>query len=138
MGDGRDGEVGQARLIGRAAELRQIGPLVASADRGEGRMLLISGEPGIGKSRLLDEVLASAAEAGMGVLRSRAEEFEARRPFGAIAACLGITPGAADARRSGIARVLDGQLPAPPETPTTPGPPETEFRLVEAMVGLVE
>ena len=40
-------------LLGRGTELEQIGSLVADAQEGRGRALLIVGEPGIGKTSLI-------------------------------------------------------------------------------------
>lgn len=114
-------------LFGRDAELRQLQALAASAAAGEGATVLISGEGGIGKTRLVDHVLAAAAELGMVTLRSRAEEFDVRRPFRAIAAALGISPDAAEPERRELAGLLaEGR------------PDQTEPRLVEAMVAVVE
>ena len=44
---------GAARLLGREAEERQIGALLAAARNGRGGSLLLLGEPGIGKTALL-------------------------------------------------------------------------------------
>src|SRR5439155_4817661 len=47
---------GQAPLLGREAEIEQIERALAEVEDGRGRTLMLSGEPGIGKSRLLREV----------------------------------------------------------------------------------
>lgn len=47
-----------APLVGRDRELTELGVRWAQVCRGEGQIVLISGEPGIGKTRLLDELLA--------------------------------------------------------------------------------
>jgi DNA-binding CsgD family transcriptional regulator len=47
-------------LIGRVADLAAIHTLIDQAKRGEGQVALISGEAGIGKSRLVAEVKARA------------------------------------------------------------------------------
>ena len=54
-------------LFGRAAELRRAGALLDRALRGEGRLLEIDGEAGIGKTRLKDAVVAQARAAGFAV-----------------------------------------------------------------------
>ena len=59
-------------LVGRGAELATTRRLVGRAARGDGRTLLVTGEAGIGKSRLLAEVRSAAADAGMAVLVGRA------------------------------------------------------------------
>ncbi|MEU7867686.1 BTAD domain-containing putative transcriptional regulator [Dactylosporangium sp. NPDC049140] len=57
-------------LVGRDPELRTVDRLLAEAAAGHGRLLLVSGAPGIGKSALLREVAARArgfVGAGSGV-----------------------------------------------------------------------
>ncbi|HKZ12636.1 MAG TPA: AAA family ATPase [Solirubrobacterales bacterium] len=55
-------------LAGRAAEIEKLGALLPRAE-GEGRRVaLIAGEPGVGKSRLVREFAAGAAESGAFVL----------------------------------------------------------------------
>jgi DNA-binding CsgD family transcriptional regulator len=127
-----------APLIGRRDESAAIQAALAAVGQGTGHLLLFVGEAGIGKTRLIDEALALAVAAGMTTLRARAEELDARRPFGAIAACLGITPTVEDPPRREIARVLFGDLSSWAETLRAAGGHETEFRLVDAMVVLVE
>ncbi|HJV08975.1 MAG TPA: AAA family ATPase, partial [Acidimicrobiales bacterium] len=126
-----------ARLIGRQDQLGTIQAALDAARGGSGHLLLFVGEPGIGKTRLVDETLARAGAAGMQILRARAEELDGRRPFGAIAACLGITPNVEDGPRREIARLLFGDR-SQAETSLGGGGSETEFRLVDAMVVLVE
>jgi DNA-binding CsgD family transcriptional regulator len=61
-------------LVGRQAELATALQLLHAAGRGEGSTLLVTGEAGIGKSRLLAELARRAPEASMTVLRGRAME----------------------------------------------------------------
>jgi DNA-binding CsgD family transcriptional regulator len=61
-------------LVGRQAELATALQLLHAAGRGEGSTLLVMGEAGIGKSRLLAELTRRAPEASMTVLRGRAME----------------------------------------------------------------
>ena len=58
-------------LVGRRAELATALGLVDAAARGHGGALLVTGEAGVGKSRLVDELRARAAAAGMTVLVGR-------------------------------------------------------------------
>ena len=64
----------RAGLVGRAAERAAVERVLAAARDGHGRMLLVTGEAGIGKSRMLDEAARLAAGAGMAVLSGRAVE----------------------------------------------------------------
>ncbi len=50
-------EVTRAALVGRQAELASICAAATSALRGSGQVITVTGEAGIGKSRLLEEVL---------------------------------------------------------------------------------
>lgn len=69
-------------LIGREAERRAIAGLVAGARVGTSGVLLITGEPGIGKTALVDE--AATLAAGLRVLRARGTEAEQAIPFGGL------------------------------------------------------
>ncbi|MGE0661270.1 MAG: adenylate/guanylate cyclase domain-containing protein, partial [Reyranellaceae bacterium] len=51
-------------LVGRAAELDLLRSGLASARQGRGRTLLLRGEPGIGKTRLLEEARRQALASG--------------------------------------------------------------------------
>ena len=54
-------------LVGRQAELAQLGTLLEGAARGEPGVSVILGEIGIGKSRLAHALVAVAESMGMGV-----------------------------------------------------------------------
>ncbi len=59
-------------VVGRTAELATVRRLVDRAAAGRGGALLVTGEAGVGKTRLLDEVAARAVERGLPVLAGRA------------------------------------------------------------------
>ncbi|MFV8816431.1 ATP-binding protein [Haliea sp. E17] len=67
-------------LVGRDAELAQLQAHIGGTDGA--RVLLLRGEPGLGKSRLLQAAAAIAREAGTGILKASAFESESMRPFG--------------------------------------------------------
>jgi len=73
-------------LYGRDAERALIAELVAGASAGRGGALVIRGEPGIGKSALLDEAAARAREGDqpVRVLRVAGVESEAELPFAGL------------------------------------------------------
>jgi len=58
-------------LVGREAELADLLPLLDQALAGNGRLALIAGEAGIGKTRLADEVAEAARQRGLLVLWGR-------------------------------------------------------------------
>jgi len=96
-------DVGGQRLAtppirGRAAELKVIGALVAALLHGRGGVLVIEGPPGIGKSRLLTEVMALADKSGVRTLFGEAFEYQQAVPFFALfMATLGADPPVGDA-----------------------------------------
>ena len=75
-------------LVGRDAELDAIDRLIEAAARGESSLLLVRGEAGIGKTRLLDRLSHRAAERRFTVLRGRATELESDVPFAAVVEAL--------------------------------------------------
>ena len=71
--DAVSGRVARSPLVvGRAAELATARGLVDAVADGRGGALLVAGEAGIGKTRLLDEVAGRARERGLPVLSGRA------------------------------------------------------------------
>ena len=79
-------DVGGQRLAtppirGRTGELKVIGALVAAVARGCGGVLVIEGPPGIGRSRLLTEVMALADKGGVRTLFGEAFEYQQTVPF---------------------------------------------------------
>jgi len=54
----------RGKFVGRAAELKQAKAIWAQAGAGQGQTLLISGEPGIGKTRFLRELATHVEVAG--------------------------------------------------------------------------
>jgi DNA-binding CsgD family transcriptional regulator len=75
------GKVRIPPIRGRAGELKVIGALIATVAQGRGGVLVIEGPPGIGKSRLLTEVLALAEKAGVRALFGEAFEYQQTVPF---------------------------------------------------------
>ncbi len=62
-------------LVGRERELAALEAAFAHAGRGNGSVALIRGEPGIGKTRLLEAASARASELGFAVAWGRAWEL---------------------------------------------------------------
>src|SRR6201994_2287061 len=79
-------DVGHRRLAtppirGRAGELKVIDALVTAVAHGHGGVLVIEGPPGIGKSRLLTELMALADMGGVRTLFGEAFEYQQTVPF---------------------------------------------------------
>ena len=68
-------------IRGRAGELKVIGALLTALVQGRGGVLVIEGPPGIGKSRLLTEVMALADKGGVRTLFGEAFEYQQTVPF---------------------------------------------------------
>ncbi len=94
------------RLRGRQAEIAALGEVLDQVGSGRPAVVLIEGEAGIGKSRLLAGVLEDAGGRGMRVAAGRAEELERTRPFGLVAAAFGCARSSPDPRRAAIAALL--------------------------------
>ncbi len=133
-----------APIIGRQQELTLVTHFYEAAKAGHAHVVLVTGDPGIGKTRLLDEIARRAAHDGATILRGGASEAEGMPPYLPFLEALGryiqVTP--LDLLRTQIAaapQVLAtllpelitrlGELPA-----SAPLPPEqARFRLYEAI-----
>src|SRR5262249_46385747 len=70
-----------APLVGRAAAMRELIQALDQAADGHGRVMLIAGEAGIGKTRLVAELGHAAARRGFKALIGRAYRSEQVLPF---------------------------------------------------------
>ena len=93
-------------LVGRSAELSLVRGLVRDVAGGCGRCLLVEGEPGIGKSMLLEEVLAGREASGCEVLYGQCDELGGRFPLSVMTRLLGVDEKSTDPRRAEAARAL--------------------------------
>lgn len=75
-------------LVGRDAELETLRDALAEAQGGCGRIVELVGEPGIGKSRLLAEVVARAREAGLREVVVEGGAYSTATPYFALRAPL--------------------------------------------------
>ena len=84
----RERPTGREVLHGRAAEQKMIRDLLRRAQRGAGGVVLVDGEPGIGKSLLLRDAIDEAAEQGFSLAAGAADELGQAIPFFALRAAL--------------------------------------------------
>src|SRR5262245_59240437 len=131
-------------FTGRTAELRRLTRVLEEARAGHGGVVLLAGEPGIGKTRLLAEVAETARAQGALVPWGRCYEGEAARPFGPFAEALGeyVRTAAPEVLRSDLGahaapltRLVPGlreRLPDVPE-PVALEPHEERVRLLDAV-----
>ncbi|MBJ7471204.1 MAG: AAA family ATPase [Solirubrobacteraceae bacterium] len=75
-------EVTERALVGRTSELGQISEFVAQARGGHGASVLITGEPGAGKTALVQATSRMAS--GFDVLRCRGVESEITLPYSGL------------------------------------------------------
>ncbi|HEX2265742.1 MAG TPA: AAA family ATPase, partial [Solirubrobacterales bacterium] len=71
-------------LLERDRELGSVEGLIDEAVAGDGRVLLLEGPAGIGKTRLLAEARRLGQSAGMRVLTARSSELEREFPYGVV------------------------------------------------------
>jgi DNA-binding CsgD family transcriptional regulator len=100
---------GVGELVGRAVELRRVTEAIARTAEGHGGAVLVAGEPGIGKTRLASEAVATAQARGFLILEARAYPLETGLAYAPIVDAFG--PYLRELRPTRRA-VLAGDLPA--------------------------
>jgi class 3 adenylate cyclase len=74
-------DLGRSDLVDRGSELAVISVALRSLADGAGGVVVLEGEPGIGKSRLITEISRQAQGAGIRTLVGRAAEIESATPY---------------------------------------------------------
>ncbi len=72
---------GGASLVGRASQLRTLAEYLANVRVGRAQVVLVTGAPGIGKTRLVDEFLAGDASTTTTILRGGSSLAEGMPPY---------------------------------------------------------
>ena len=102
---------GGEALVGRGDELAALDRLLAAA--GGSRAVAVTGDPGIGKTRLLAELRRRAERLRWTVLSGQASEWEPEAPYGAAVDALDpLPPRAVDVLPAGLRAGLTELLPA--------------------------
>src|SRR6266851_1954170 len=70
--------------VGREPQLASIGHLLDQLVAGRGRTVLVTGEAGIGKSRVVSEARAMSATRGVRVFQGSAFEVDQTLPYGPV------------------------------------------------------
>jgi class 3 adenylate cyclase/tetratricopeptide (TPR) repeat protein len=96
--------LGQTPFTGRTAELARLMHRLEDARGARGGVVLVMGEPGIGKTRTLEEFAERVRAQGTLVLWGRCYEGEAGRPYGPFAEAI------AEYARTAAAEALEADL----------------------------
>jgi DNA-binding CsgD family transcriptional regulator/tetratricopeptide (TPR) repeat protein len=129
---------GALPLVGRASELASLEALLGRTAEGPCQVGLIEGEAGIGKSRLLAEILERSRGLGLQPYTGAAAELERDRPFGALVEALDLRPTASDPERAEIGHLLVGDRDPVGSALSVAEAPALRFRILEAVLTLVE
>ncbi len=78
-----------AVLTGRGSELAELERLIGLVEDGRGGVVVLRGDPGIGKSALLAVVADRATAGGIAVLKTSGTQTESRLPFAGLHQLLG-------------------------------------------------
>jgi DNA-binding SARP family transcriptional activator len=77
----RPGRRAAGTFVGRDRELAELGHALDDALAGRGRLFLVSGESGVGKTRLVDELASQAKGSGMTILWGRSATLDGAPPY---------------------------------------------------------
>ncbi|HEX7311802.1 MAG TPA: BTAD domain-containing putative transcriptional regulator [Gaiellaceae bacterium] len=77
----RPGRRAAGIFVGRERELDDLDPALEDAAAGRGRLFLVSGDSGVGKTRLADELASRAKDAGARVLWGRCSKRAGAPPY---------------------------------------------------------
>ncbi len=100
-----------APFVGRNRHLALLEELVGDVAAGRGGAVWIEGEPGIGKSTLVEKALAGAEELGCQLFRGAAHELSRRFPLRVLLECLEVSTTSPDPLRAQIAARLSAPAP---------------------------
>jgi class 3 adenylate cyclase len=133
-------------LVGRQPELSRLEDALLSANRGDGRFVLLAGEAGIGKTRLATELRRSARKLGCAVLWGSCSEVELSLPYLPFVEAIGNQLGEHDLGQlrsdlgpaTAVLAQLFPQLGNGAQPAATADPEQAKLRMFEAVVTLLE
>src|SRR4051794_32892136 len=132
-----------APVEGRDRELASALGALRRAAAADGGALLVSGSLGIGKTRLVEAVLAEAEELGFHTLRGAANEVEGRAPYAPLVEALDplaarrpeLAGGLSDSAQTSLSRLLPS-LARPAEAARVPVDRHRVFSAVAQLLAL--
>jgi DNA-binding SARP family transcriptional activator len=141
--DRRDGDADSVPFVGRAPEVARLSNALTSTLSGRAVATFILGAPGIGKSRLVQELLANAAVRGWRTVSARLQASDAQRPLGVFVdlfAALMQCPGALGSSPASLAqlRLLTEHEPSQEEERHSQEAEAVQGRLRSAAMDLFE
>jgi DNA-binding SARP family transcriptional activator/pimeloyl-ACP methyl ester carboxylesterase len=138
-----DNTLAETPLVGRDAPLERVHAALRQAKAGSGQMVAILGETGIGKSRLVEELIAHAARDNCRILLGRAYESDQILLFGPFVDAFRADELASDAAvieaLGPVWRAeLSALLPSFSTSPDAPRPPEkVDYRRLFECIALL-
>ena len=145
---------GLAPFVGRDTERRLLGNCLRLAMAGQPQCVALSAGPGLGKTRLIEELVADAVQCGCVVLRGYCESYlgaQQLQPFlQMLRSLLGLRLGMTGGQSLEAAQAAFRALPEISQTqqaillqalslPTEPGAqPTTIAKIIAALLGLIE
>jgi tetratricopeptide (TPR) repeat protein len=138
----------RAPFVGRTAELERLDAALERAGDGSGSIVLVSGEPGIGKSRLADEMAGRARSASVRILWGRCWEAGGAPAYWPWIQCLRTLfretspeelEGLLTTERVDLIQILPEVRSRMPDVPEPPAvdPETSRFRLFDATAGFL-
>jgi DNA-binding CsgD family transcriptional regulator len=133
-------DVSRPPLVGRAAELGRLTDLLGEAAAGRPVVVLVSGDAGVGKTRLATELAGVAGQRGFTVLTGHCAELADTVPYLPLAdalrsAAAGPAVRDAVAARPVLSRLLPDGQPGGPDGPGLPG--MAQQQLFGAVLGML-